>query len=222
MVASTDASGVRDSDGSWSPIPAAIARYYLSNGPSLAMLLVANTAAMLIGLDFYVASLPAVPTFLWGLYADSPATLLVFLLSLATLLSQLGHPLGAVQNRPLVYLNTLAFGMLVKYGLWTAVAVTRGVGQYTPPEYVFLVGTHLGFVLEAYLVPYYGRTTRGALVATLAVLLASDVYDYAFGFNPPLPYEHGLFLPLVTVALSVVAVALASHALARWSPRNES
>jgi uncharacterized membrane protein YpjA len=71
--------------------------------------------------------------------------------------------------------------------------------------------THLLFVVEAFAVPYYGRTTRRALTAALAALLANDLFDYAFGYHPPLRYDPGLVLPAVTVALSVGAVVLADR-----------
>jgi uncharacterized membrane protein YpjA len=61
----------------------------------------------------------------------------------------------------------------------------------------------------AYLIPRYGTTTRGALATALVLSLANDLLDYGFGLHPPLRYDPGLALPVLTVVLSVAAVGLA-------------
>ncbi|MDL5362692.1 DUF1405 domain-containing protein [Halalkalicoccus sp. NIPERK01] len=202
-------------------LPRRHARYYLENAPSLVWLLGVNVLAMLVGVRFYVETMPAVPTFLWPFYLDSPAALFLATLSLVTLLGNLGNPLDEVpQNRALAYLHTLAFVWLVKYGLWTFLALNLGFSAYFPDlyDYWFIVLTHLAFVLEAYLIPHYGRTTRGALGLALAVLLANDVLDYVLGYHPPLRYDPGLVLALATVGLSFVSVWLAARAFDRLEP----
>ncbi|WP_134670138.1 DUF1405 domain-containing protein [Halorussus marinus] len=208
-------------------IPDRYARTFLEDGPNLAWLLSVNVLAMLVGVRFYVETLPEVPIYLWPLYADSPAALFLVTLSLATLVPNLGRRLDAApRNRPLAYLHTFAFAWLVKYGLWTAVSLNLGFGAYFGPpwdpdalwSYWFIVLTHLGFVAEAYLLPRYGATTRGALAATLFALLANDALDYLFGFHPPLRYEPGLVLPVATVGLSALSVAAAARAFDRLGP----
>lgn len=199
-------------------IPRRYARYYLENAPSLVWLVVLNVAAMLVGVRFYVETMPAVPTFLWPLYADSPAALFLMTASLITLFANLGRSLDAVpHNRVLAYLHTLAFVWLVKYGLWTVFALHLDFWAYFPSvnDYWFIVITHLAFVLEAYLVPHYGRTTRGALGFSLALLVINDVFDYGLGYHPPLEYDPGFPLVVGTVALSAVSVALAARAFDR-------
>ncbi|MFC4550743.1 MULTISPECIES: DUF1405 domain-containing protein [Halorussus] len=205
-------------------IPERYARTYLERGPNLVWLLVVNVIAMLVGVRFYVETLPEVPTYLWPLYADSPAALFLATLSLVTLLPNLGRRLAdAPSNRPLRYLHTLAFASLVKYGLWTFVALNLGFSQYFGPpwesgplwDYWFIVLTHLAFVVEAYLLPYYADTSRGALAAALGVLLVNDALDYGLGLHPPLRYTPDLLLPAATVALSVLSVAAAARALGR-------
>ncbi|MFC7079600.1 DUF1405 domain-containing protein [Halorussus caseinilyticus] len=200
------------------------ARRYLEDGPNLAWLLAVNVLAILVGVQFYVGTLPEVPVYLWAFYADSPAALFLVTLSLATLLPNLGRPLDAApRNRALAYLHTLAFAWLVKYGVWTFVSLNLGFSAYFGPpwnpdafwSYWFIVVTHLGFVVEAYLLPYFGATTRGALATTLVALLANDAIDYLLGYHPPLRYEPDLLLPAATVALSVLAVAGAASAFDR-------
>ena len=207
------------------PLPERYAQEYLGSGLNLSWVLLINAVAFLVGVRFYVESDPSlreVHTFLWPLFGDSPAALALATLSLATLLPNLGRRVrDAPVNRPLAYLHTLAFAWLVKYGLWTFVALTLRPDLYVAFsgaalwDYWGIVLTHLGFVVEAYLIPWYGRTTRGALAVTLVALLVNDVLDYGFGYYPPLRYDPGPLLIGITVALSVLAVGLASRSFDR-------
>jgi uncharacterized membrane protein YpjA len=199
------------------PLPYRYAEAYLSHGPSLVARLVVTSTAFLVGVRFYVDTMPGVPTLLWPLYADSPTAIALVTLSLATLLPNLGRRLREVPtNRPLAYLHTLAFVWLVKYGLWTAVALNLRPGLYVGfggsalYDYWFIIGTHLLFVVLAFAILHYGRTTRGALGLSILLLLVNDVVDYGIGLHPPLRYEPGWVLPAVTISLSVGVVALAA------------
>lgn len=213
-------------------IPEQWAQYYLENAPSLVWLLFGNVVAVLVGVRFYVETMPAVSTFLWPFYADSPAAVFLMALSLATLLPFIGHNrsqsqgqgqgqgrshgLSAVpRTRVLAYLHTLSFVWLVKMGLWTFVALNIGFSAYFPEPWAYfgIIITHFGFVAEAYLIPHYGSTTRGALVTALVLLLINDVLDYGFDLHPPLRYEPGGTLIIATVALSVLSVGLAMEAM---------
>ncbi|MFB6108189.1 MAG: DUF1405 domain-containing protein [Haloplanus sp.] len=197
-----------------------IIEYYLGNAPSLSTLLVANGAAFLVGVSFYVHSDPSLATFspyLYPLFGDSPTALALVTLSLATLLPNLGRRVrDAPNNVPLAYLHTFAFVWLVKYGLWTVVALNLHPALYLgAPDalwsYWGIVLTHLLFVVEAFVVPYYGRTTRRALGAALVGMLVNDVFDYGFGYYPPLRYDPGAYLILATLALTVLSVWLADR-----------
>ena len=199
------------------PVPAATAEAYLAHGPRLVLLVVANAVAFLVGIEFYLETLPEVPIVLWPLYADSPVAIALATLSVATLLPNLGNRLQATPiNRPLAYLHTLAFVWLVKYGLWTVLALNRRVDLYIGfdftalYEYWFILLTHLLFVVLAFGMLHYGKTTRGALGLSLGLLLLNDIVDYGFGYHPPLRYEPGVVLPTLTVALSIGVVALAA------------
>jgi len=199
------------------PLPYRYAEAYLSDGPSLVALLAVTATAFLVGVRFYVDTMPAVPTLLWPLYADSPTAIALVTLSLASLLPNLGRRLHAAPiNRPLAHLHTLAFVWLVKYGLWTAIALNLrpdryfGFGPSALYDYWFIIGTHLLFVVLAFAVLHYGRTTRGALGLSICLLLVNDMVDYGLGLHPPLRYEPEWVLPTVTVGLSVGVVALAA------------
>jgi uncharacterized membrane protein YpjA len=109
----------------------------------------------------------------------------------------------------------------VKYGLWTGVALSLRPDLYVGFsgaalwDYWGITLTHLGFVLEAFLIPHYGRTTRGALAFALVALLVNDVFDYGFGYHPPLRYEPGIVLVVVTLGLSVFSVVVAARVFDR-------
>jgi len=200
------------------PLPRRYARYYLENAPSLLLLGLFNVVLVLVGIRYYVETMPAVGTFLWPFYADSPTATFLMTLSLATLLPFLGRSLDAVPaNRTLAYLHTIAFVWLVKMGLWTALALHLRVGLYfpAPRAYFGVVLTHLAFVAEALVIPHYGRTTRGALVTALVLALGNDLLDYGFGYAPPLRYDPGVPLAVGTVAVSLVAVAAAAAFMPR-------
>lgn len=212
-----------------SRVPDRYVERYLGDGANLSLLLLINGVAVLVGLSYYVrADVPyglrmtEVEPALYPLYADSPTALVLGALSLATLLPNLGRRVvDAPRNRPLAYLHTLAFVWLLKMGIWTGIAL-----NLRPDLYVGFAGaalwsywgillTHAGFVVEAYSMPRYGATTRGALGVALGVALVNDVVDYGFGYFPPLRYDPGPSLALASVGVSLLSVALAARAFDR-------
>ena len=207
------------------PFPDRWVEYYLGNPASLGWLLVADAAAFLVGVSFYVHSDPSLrdlSALAYPLFGDSPTALALAILSVATLLPHLGRPLDDTpSNRLLALVHTLAFVWLVKYGVWTAVALNLRPDLYlgfTPAllwEYWGILLTHLFFLLHAAVIPYYGRTSREALAAALVLLLLNDAFDYGFGLYPPLRYEAGPVLAGITVALSVLVVGYANWAFDR-------
>ncbi|WP_336024989.1 DUF1405 domain-containing protein [Halobellus salinisoli] len=224
-----DAVGATDRDG-WRarlrrPFPERWVQYYLGNGASLGWLLVVDGAAFLLGVSFYVHSDPSlreISSLAYPLFGDSPTALALVTLSVATLLSHLGNEITeAPSNRLLALVHTLAFVWLLKYGLWTAIALNLRPDLYvgfTPAllwEYWGILLTHLFFLVHAAVIPYYGKTTREALVAALLLLLVNDAFDYGLGLYPPLRYEAGVLLAGITVALSFVVVGYAAWAFDR-------
>jgi uncharacterized membrane protein YpjA len=211
-----------DGAGRNAVIPREWARYYLENAPSLVWLIFANVAGIFVGFFFYLSvespALAAVDTLLWPLYMDSPVATLLMALVLATLLPNLGRRLDAApSNLVLAYLHTITFVWLVETGIWTALALNLHVGLYFPDlwRYFGVLVTHLLFVPEAYLLPHFGYTTRGALGLALALALVNDLLDYGFGLHPPLRYDPGPVLVVGSVATSLLAVGLAAHAFGR-------
>jgi len=207
------------------PFPERWVQYYLGNGASLGWLLVVDGAAFLLGVSFYVHSDPSLrelSSLAYPLFGDSPTALALATLSVATLLPNLGRDLAdAPSNRLLALVHTLAFVWLVKYGLWTGIALNLRPDLYvgfTPDllwEYWGILITHLFFLVHAAAIPYYGKTTREALLAALLLLLVNDAFDYGLGLYPPLRYDAGALLAAITVALSFVVVGYAAWAFDR-------
>jgi len=201
-------------------VPEQYAKLYLESPTTLCLLLLANVTTVLVGTDFYVqrGTMEQISPLLWPFYTDSPGAAFLMALSLATMLPNLGSRLSdAPQNRPLAYLHTFAFVWLVKYGLWAVIAVSLQIDAYADVGWRFVATqfVHLLFVLQAYLLPHYGRTTRDALAAALAVSLLDVVLDYGFDLHPPLRYEVGVVLPVITLGLSVFAVVAAALSFRR-------
>ncbi len=201
----------------------AFAEVLLGDARSLAAVVGFTAFMFLVGVRYYVSTMPGVPTALWPLYADSATAVALATLALVTLFPLLALDRAVTDppaSRPLAYLHTLAFVWLVKYGLWPLVSLNLAVGTYlaAPDALVYywgVLGTHLLFVGLALLLPAVGRTTRGALALALALSLANDLLDYGFGYHPPLQYEPGLVLPAATVALSLFATWVASRSFRR-------
>jgi uncharacterized membrane protein YpjA len=206
------------------PLPRRYAREYLERAPTLAWLVAGNLAVAVIGLRWYVdRGLASVSTFAWPVFADSPAATVLAAVAFATLLPALGRPLESFPtNLPLAYLHTLAFVWLVETGLWTALALNIGFSAYFPDPFAYfgVIGSHLAFVVEAFLLPHAVRTTRGALAFALVCVLANDVIDYGLGLHPPLRYDPGLGLAIGAVLTSVAAVGLAAVTFEIWRPES--
>ncbi|XGI83499.1 DUF1405 domain-containing protein [Halorutilales archaeon Cl-col2-1] len=190
------------------------ARRLMSKPLTLVWLILSNFVALLIGVDFYVETMPDYSPFAWIFYLDSPAALFLALLSLTTLLPRASEDFDATEtetNTAVTYLHTVAVVWLVKYSVWTVVALNLGFGEYYPEvwNYWGIMATHLLFLPEAYVLSAYSEATRGALVTSTVLLLLNDLVDYAAGLHPPLRYDPGLVLPAATVVLTGVSVGAA-------------
>ncbi|ESS12644.1 MAG: putative membrane protein [uncultured archaeon A07HR60] len=201
-----------------------IAEELFGDSWSLSVLLGINVIGVLVSVEYYVETMPDVPTLLWVFYADSAVAIALVTVALATLLPTVESASGVTDspvNRPLAYLHTVAFVWLVKYGLWPLAALNLRPAAYISAAgklwYWGVLSSHLLFVGLALVLPSVGRTTRGALAVALSLVLVNDVVSYGLGYHPPLGYEPGLVLPGITVGLSLLSVGVASRSFRRLS-----
>jgi uncharacterized membrane protein YpjA len=197
-------------------VPERVARVYLDQEGSRAILILANCLAILVGLRFYVQGdqLVANSAVLWPVIVDSPLSVAWMVFSLFALAGAGGR--AAYRDSWFHRLvDTLAFVSLVKYGLWTAVAVNYFFGLYFPAPWAYfgILFTHLVMVGQAFLLPYYAKTSKQALAVALAWLLLNDVADYWVGLAPRLRGDELGLLPGITVGLSLLSVGLAWYCM---------
>lgn len=201
----------------------AVAAELLGRPRSLAAVLFFTSFMVLVGIEYYRPTASSVPVVLWPLYADSAVAVALATLSLLTLVPGVrggGDVSDAPVSRPLAYLHTVAFVWLVQFGLWPLVSLNLAFGAYlaAPSAWIYywgVIGTHLPFAGLALLFPAFGRTTRGALVLALALVVCNVVVDYGLGYHPPLLYEPGIGLAAATLGLGLFGVWLASRSFDR-------
>ena len=205
-------------------IRAVVAEELLGTPRSLAVVLAFTGFMFAVGVGYYAPTAGEVPVWVWPLYADSAVAVALggfVLLRLVPVVRSSGRlTTDAPVSRPLAYLHTLAFVWLVQFGLWPLISLNLAFEAYVaaPDAWIYywgVLGTHLCFVGLAMLFPAFGRTTRGALVTALALVLVNVVIDYGFGYHPPLLYEPGWPLAGATLALGVGAVLLAARSFDR-------
>lgn len=125
------------------------------------------------------------PLVMWPFVPDSPTATLFIGLSLG--LWWLG--------RPNEWLNVLAFFGCIKLGLWTPFALLAfadGFGSLHPAMYHFLFWSHLGMVLEAFLIHRYSAFPPAAIALAVAWYGFNDLVDY---FVPIVGGPHHTWIP---------------------------
>ncbi|WP_435093656.1 DUF1405 domain-containing protein [Halorubrum sp. N11] len=201
----------------------AIAEELLGTPQSLAVVFGFTAFMLAVGAGYYAPTADEVPVPLWPLYADSAVAVAlggIALLSLVPTVRRGESVTDASTSRGLAYLQTVAFVWLVQFGLWPLVSLNLAFGAYVaaPDAWIYywgVLGTHLLFVGLALLFPAFGRTTRGALVLALTLVVVNVAVDYGVGYHPPLLYEPTLLLAGATLAIGVGSVWLANRSFRR-------
>jgi Predicted membrane protein len=124
------------------------------------------------GFLYYWPQLQATPLVAWPLVPVSPlATLYIGLSLIAWRLE-----VGAIAEP----LHMLAFFGSLKYGLWTPFVQLwiNGPGLIEPWLYVFLIVSHLGMVLQAFLIHRYASFSVWAVAVGAGWYVLNDVVDY--------------------------------------------
>lgn len=165
------------------PLPRRLEGFALQH----AWLIVAiNLAGTAFGFWYYRFQFAGTPAAMWPWVPDSPLATLFIAVSLA--LWTLGRSNEVV--------NMLAFFGNIKLGLWTPYTLVVFSDAFLAgtafPMYAFLLTSHLGMVLQAFVIHRYSRFPIRAIAAALAWYSFDLAVDY---FVPILGDPHYTALP---------------------------
>lgn len=145
-----------------------------------------NLAGTAFGFWYYRFQFAGTPLVMWPWVPDSPLATLFMALSLA--LWKL--------DRASELVNALAFYGNIKLGLWTPFVLLAFNDAFLainpPPMYAFLVVSHLGMVVQAFLVHRYSEFSIPAIAVALAWYSFDLTVDY---FVPIVGGPHHTALP---------------------------
>lgn len=186
LAALTSGDGLpeRESLPAWlAPLPAWLEHV----GLRLAWPIVAvNLAGTAFGFWYYRFQLSVEPPLAWPVVPDSPVATLFIALAFA----------AWKLDRPNEYLSALAFFGCWKLGLWTpyvlAVFAEAFLAGTALPLYVFLFTSHLGMVVEAFVIHRFSDFPVRAVAVAAGWYGLNDVVDY---FVPVVGTPHHTLLP---------------------------
>lgn len=165
------------------PLPSRIEEFALRYAWAIVAINLAGTA---FGFWYYRFQFGGTPLAMWPWVPDSPLATLFMALSLA--LWKL--------DRPSELVNALAFYGNVKLGLWTPFVLLAFNDAFlainSPPMYAFLVISHLGMVVQAFLIHRYSEFSIPAVAGALAWYSFDLTVDY---FVPIVGGPHHTALP---------------------------
>jgi uncharacterized membrane protein YpjA len=151
------------------PLPGQLEEFALRLAAPIAAVNLAGTA---FGFWYYRGQFAATDPLAWPVVPDSPAATLFIALSL---LSYRFGVAGRVE-----WLHALAFFGCIKLGLWTPYVqlALNGPGGIAAWLYWFLLLSHLGMAVEAFVVHRYAAFTPGAVAVAAGWYGFNDVVDY--------------------------------------------
>ncbi|WP_336343746.1 DUF1405 domain-containing protein [Halalkalicoccus ordinarius] len=165
------------------PLPSRIEELALRYAWAIVAINLSGTA---FGFWYYRFQFAGTPLVMWPWVPDSPLATLFMALSLA--LWKL--------DRASELVNALAFYGNVKLGLWTPFVLLAFNDAFlainSPPMYAFLVVSHLGMVVQAFLIHRYSEFSIPAIAAALAWYSFDLTVDY---FVPIVGGPHHTALP---------------------------
>jgi uncharacterized membrane protein YpjA len=174
----------RESLPRWvAPLPRAVEDVGLALAP---LVVLTNLVGTAFGFWYYRFQFAGTEVAAWPLLPDSPA---------ATLFAALAFGLWYL-DRPSDYAAAFAFVGCWKLGLWTPFVLVVFADAFLVgtalPLYVFLVGSHLAMVLQAFVLHRVSSFRLRPAVAALAWYGFNDVVDY---FLTPFGTPHHTLLP---------------------------
>jgi len=155
------------------------------------VLVAVNLAGTAFGFYYYIPQLEETPVLMWPIVPVSPLATMYIGLSLAAW--RLGY-----KGRLAQVLHVLAFIGCLKYGLWTFV-VQSFIEESATIElwlWQFLIWSHLGMAIEAFLVTRYATFSLSAVSVGIGWYVFNDLLDY---FVPILDGPHHTWLNVLLV-----------------------
>jgi uncharacterized membrane protein YpjA len=137
------------------------------------LLVAVNLAGTAFGFYYYSPQLIETPLVMWPIVPVSPLATMYLGLSLACW--RLGY-----DGRVAQVVHVLAFIGCLKYGLWAALAQLFVEDPTAIEAWLrqFLIWSHFGMALEAFLVPRYARFSLPAVSAGIGWYVLNDTLDY--------------------------------------------
>ena len=179
-----------------------------------------NIAGTAFGFWYYIPQFQLEPVVAWPVVPDSPTATLFIACSLAL------YKLGRSNE----YLNMLAFFGCIKLGLWTPYVLTVFADAFlatvTPPPqvvpllgrefasnamYAFLFVSHLGMVVQAFLIYRYSNFPSRAILVAVIWYGFNDLVDY---FVPIVGTPHHTLLPVEPIVNGTVQHVSPAHEIA--------
>lgn len=145
-----------------------------------------NLAGTAFGFYYYAGQLSVTPLVMWPIVPVSPLATLYLAISLT--LWKRGYD-GYVAQ----LIHVLAFFGCLKYGFWAAFAqvFVEGSGYVPFAMWQFLIWSHVGMILQAFLITRYADFPVWAIAATTGWYVLNDMLDF---FIPVLGGPHHTWL----------------------------
>ena len=179
-----------------------------------------NLAGTAFGFWYYIPQFRVEPVLAWPVVPDSPTATLFVACSLAL------YKLGRSNE----YLNMLAFFGCIKLGLWTPYVLTVFADAFlatvsAPPHvvpllgrefasdamYAFLFVSHLGMVIQAFVIHRYSEFPGRAILVAVVWYGFNDLVDY---FTPIVGTPHHTLLPVEPAVNGTVRHGSPEHEIA--------
>lgn len=172
-----------------------------SNRKFLLFLIAINVFGFFAGTYYYYPQLSETPLYLWVVVLDCPIAVLLFAIVCALIYLKVEVP---------KILEFFTSAYIIKYGIWTLLAITLYWNYYVTNETLGILTflLHVGMVLEgAVLIPRISPSKHNTVIVLL-LLLANDFFDYFLGTVTRIPETYMGFLMYESFAASVLITLL--------------
>ena len=178
-----------------------ISEKILGNRRFLIFLIFANLAGFFVGIHYYWEQLMDSSPLLWIVILDSPISVLLF--------STVCFMIYFRKKIPDL-LKFLASAYVIKYGVWTMLAIYLYWSNYVVFEDQ-VVGVinfflHFGMIAEGIVLIPKIRPNKHNSIIVLLLLLANDCFDYFLGTVTKIPVTHMNFLMAESFIASILIV----------------